>query len=112
MKTIKIKYGNEISSNYTGIVEYEDQTKTWLKNGKLHREDGPAIIWYTGFKDWFLDGKCAWNSNRKKFDFTNIIILSKNPHPEYPTVQVWKYIDENWIQEQIVIPGMEGLIIE
>ena len=29
----------------------------WYKKGKLHREDGPAIIWSSGRKDWYKDGK-------------------------------------------------------
>jgi hypothetical protein len=30
----------------------------WYRNGKLHREDGPAIEWANGRKEWYLDGKC------------------------------------------------------
>jgi len=25
--------------------------------GKLHREEGPAVIWYNGSRYWFLDGE-------------------------------------------------------
>jgi hypothetical protein len=32
-------------------------TKRWYLNGKLHREDGPAIEWITGTKYWCLNGK-------------------------------------------------------
>jgi hypothetical protein len=35
---------------------YEDRTK-WLLNGKLHREDGPALEHADGTKFWFLNGK-------------------------------------------------------
>lgn len=31
--------------------------KEWLKNGKLHREDGPAIEYLNGGKRWYIDGK-------------------------------------------------------
>jgi len=36
----------------------KDGTKRWkLMNGKLHREDGPAITWNdVDHKSWFLDG--------------------------------------------------------
>jgi len=30
--------------------------KEWYLNGKLHRVDGPAIEWYNGMKSWFLNG--------------------------------------------------------
>jgi len=28
----------------------------WYKNGKKHREDGPAEEWDDGFKEWWLNG--------------------------------------------------------
>ena len=36
---------------------YDDGTKEWYLNGKLHREDGPAIEWASGGKSWYLNGK-------------------------------------------------------
>ena len=35
----------------------EDGTKSWLLNGKRHREDGPAIEWADGTKHWYLNGQ-------------------------------------------------------
>ena len=32
-------------------------TKKWYLNGKLHREDGPAVEWPDGSKEWLLNGK-------------------------------------------------------
>ncbi len=112
MKTLKIKYGDEIPSNYTGIVELPSGTKVWYKNGLYHREDGPSFIYYNGEKEWWLAGKWIWDSSRSKIDLRNCIILSKETHPEYPTVQVLKYVNKNGIQEQIMIPGMEEWFIE
>ena len=31
-------------------------TKFWYLNGKMHREDGPAIEWPSGDKWWYLNG--------------------------------------------------------
>ena len=31
--------------------------KLWFLNGKLHREDGPAIEWSDGLKQWYLKGE-------------------------------------------------------
>ena len=28
----------------------------WWQNGKLHREDGPAIVWGNGGKEWWQNG--------------------------------------------------------
>jgi len=32
-------------------------TKRWFLNGKLHREDGPAIEYADGSKFWYLHGE-------------------------------------------------------
>ncbi len=57
MKTIKTKYGITIPRDYTGIVEWEDGDVWWLKNGKQHRTDGPAVIWNNGKKKWYVNNK-------------------------------------------------------
>jgi hypothetical protein len=31
--------------------------KRWYKDGKLHREDGPAIDHNDGYREWWVDGK-------------------------------------------------------
>ena len=31
--------------------------KYWYLNGKLHREDGPAVEYANGSKFWYLNGK-------------------------------------------------------
>ena len=38
------------------VKVYNDRTE-WFLNGKLHREDGPAVEWNNGNKEWFLNGK-------------------------------------------------------
>jgi hypothetical protein len=57
MKTIKVKDSSEIPENYTGIAEWPDGTKEWLKGGKPHREDGPACEYTDGGKHWYKDGE-------------------------------------------------------
>ena len=32
-------------------------TKSWWLNGKLHREDGPAVKYSDGTKEWYLNGE-------------------------------------------------------
>ena len=34
-----------------------DGTKRWVLNGKLHREDGPAVERSNGSKFWYLHGE-------------------------------------------------------
>ena len=38
-------------------IEWADGTRFWHRNGKRHREDGPAIEWANGNKEWYLDDK-------------------------------------------------------
>jgi len=59
MKTIKIDNIFQMKSpkNFTGIAIQTNGRKGWFKNGKLHRENGPAIIWEYGEKMWCQNGK-------------------------------------------------------
>ena len=31
-------------------------TQQWWVNGKLHREDGPAVVYVHGAKAWYING--------------------------------------------------------
>jgi len=37
-------------------VEWNEGTKFWYLNDKRHREDGPAVEYPSGRKDWYLNG--------------------------------------------------------
>ena len=34
-----------------------DGTQEWYKNGVRHREDGPAVIWPDGTQSWYINGQ-------------------------------------------------------
>ena len=36
-----------------------DGSQHWSKNGKLHREDGPAHIWSDGSQRWIKNGRIS-----------------------------------------------------
>ena len=36
-------------------IEYTNGDKEWYLNDKLHREDGPAVEWANGTKEWWLN---------------------------------------------------------
>ena len=38
-------------------IEWKDGTKEWWLNGTYHREDGPAVEWPNGTKGWWVKGK-------------------------------------------------------
>ena len=37
-------------------IEYADGARWWYLNGNLHREDGPAIEYLDGRRSWYLGG--------------------------------------------------------
>jgi len=38
-------------------ITYRSGDKEWYLDGKIHREDGPAVEWVNGSKEWWLNGK-------------------------------------------------------
>jgi asparagine N-glycosylation enzyme membrane subunit Stt3 len=67
---------------YKKMITYEVQvtknSTTWFINGKLHREDGPAIEGSDGYKAWYIndnwhreDGPAIEHSNGSKYWYIN-----------------------------------------
>ena len=59
MKPIKVRNLHSyiwIHSSFTGCLIDKDRHKAWYKNGKFHRENGPAIEYSNGNKYWYLNG--------------------------------------------------------
>jgi hypothetical protein len=55
------------------VKVYDNGNKFWYLNGKLHREDGPAVEYADGNKAWFLKGKELSEeefNNRNKVELT------------------------------------------
>jgi len=38
-------------------IEWINGDKEWCQNDVLHREDGPADEWASGYKAWYINGK-------------------------------------------------------
>lgn len=56
------------------IIILSDGSKQWrLSNGKLHREDGPAVEWANGVKVWFYYDQQILCKNNE--DFLKLIKL-------------------------------------
>ena len=55
MKTIKVVFRQDVPEDFTGIVEFSDETRIWYKEGKVHRKDGPAKEWRDSHKEWYLE---------------------------------------------------------
>jgi len=65
-----------IQKDYTGILKYSNGTTKYFLNGKLHNENGPAIIWDTGEENYWLNGiryvKETWEIKIKQIKIENI----------------------------------------
>ena len=48
------------------VKVYESGSKFWFLNGKLHREDGPAVEYADGGKSWYLNDKRVTEEEHKK----------------------------------------------
>jgi hypothetical protein len=40
-----------------GMIEHADGYRGWYRDGKLHREDGPALEYADGRRVWYREGR-------------------------------------------------------
>jgi hypothetical protein len=62
-----------------GLYIDEYGTKIWYLNGELHREDGPAIEYTKGDKEWWLNGKVVYSyykNNLSNYDLSESFKMS------------------------------------
>jgi len=60
----RVEYSDRIEYTLNGrlhrenepAIEYQDGSRYWYRNGKLHREDGPAVEYDDGTKEWYING--------------------------------------------------------
>ena len=76
MKISRKDYWKIPYAQLNGIYEIEDYGIFHLQNGKLHRLDGPAIEWYDGTKDYFIEGK----EYSSKDEFDKVVYLYPPEH--------------------------------
>ena len=48
------------------VKVWSDGDKFWWLNGKIHREDGPAVEYANGTKEWFLNDKEVTQEEHKR----------------------------------------------
>ena len=47
-------------------IEGDDGYDSYFLNGKRHKEDGPAVIYADGHKEWWLNGKEVTEEEHKR----------------------------------------------
>ena len=124
MKVIKIKNWSEIPENFTGVAEWPNGTKCWYEEGKIHREDGPAIEFEDGGKEWYkngerhrldgpayesINGNKEWwfnGENYKNKIPSNSIILDEYKDQRYQKITFYKVLTSEKI---VTVPIWEEL---
>jgi hypothetical protein len=74
------------------VKVYADGTKEWFLNGKLHREDGPAVEYTNGSKFWYQNGEyhreddpaVEWANGSKEWYLNGKLHRENGPAVEYP----------------------------
>lgn len=56
MRKISFERLSEIPKNFTGFATTGKGSKHYFKNGTHHRDDGPAIEYWDGNLEWWLEG--------------------------------------------------------
>ena len=84
-------------------VEYANGGKQWFINGRLHRKDGPAIEYTNGSKSWYIN---------------DLLHREDGPAIEYPDGDKHWYIEgepcteEEYNKKMNPIPSCEGREVE
>ena len=79
LEIVKVNNWRNFPKTFTGIVETPNGDKFWYKDGKLHKEDGPAIDCIDGLRKWWIEGKlhredgpaCEWTNGYKEWYLEN-----------------------------------------
>jgi hypothetical protein len=107
MKIISVTSGLQIPNKYTGIVQWPSTTE-WYKKGFVHREDGPAVEWINGQKEWILNGQEIYSFNVKDY----IVVEQGIPQSQIKwlgkRITNIKILTENGF---MYIPDLPGILI-
>ena len=76
----------------------EDGNKIWRLNGKLHREDGPAIQFISGRRDWYINDKLHREDGPaiEDYDGTKYWFINYKRHREDGPAIEWSYGRKDW----------------
>ena len=117
------------------MIEYtvtvcDNGDRFWFLNGKLHREDGPAIEFISGDKHWYLNGEfhredgpaVEYVSGTKHWFLNGKLHREDGPACEYVNGNIEWYINGKYLTEEeflqmtqkhtIIIDGQEIQISE
>ena len=76
---------------------YSDGSKEYFLNGKLHKEDGPAVEYTNGYKAWYKNGK-PYNENGP-------VVIHPNGDKEY-------FVNKEEVKQEITVNGFTYRLVE
>ena len=87
------------------IIDLQDDEENWFKNGKHHREDGPAIIFPDGHKEWYWKGKLHREDGPAKITTNGTKRWYRNgqPHREDGPAVIYPGGSEEWFKNGVVL---------
>jgi hypothetical protein len=121
MKILTLSAKDPTPYGFTGIIKDENGTY-WFKNGKAHREDGPAEELEDGYKEWWFNGErhrldgpaCEYTDGIKEWwiegkiygrlSLNDYVVLDHNKG-KYG-IMWYRLLDEDRVFEYPDIPGL------
>jgi len=108
------------------VKVHQNGGKEWYVNGKLHREDGPAIEYANGDKYWYVNGELHREAgpaieyaNGDKFWYVNGALHREDgPACEYANgTKYWFLNGKSLTEEEFNLemnpkPSCEGMVVE
>jgi len=99
------------------VEVYDDGFITWSFNGKLHREDGPAIKWADGTEFYYLNGNfhredgpaIKWANGKEEYWLNNIEYSKEEFNKEIAKRQQKSLACEN---KEVMIDGIKYKLIK
>lgn len=80
-------YSRRVAWNTKKFIKNSYGTRWYNEFGELHREDGPAVEWDDGRKEWFqnderhrIDGPAIYNYNNKAYFYIRSINFKDKEH--------------------------------
>ena len=108
------KKGTDIIHREDGhAVEYISGRKDWYINGEPHRIDGPAVEWANGGQEWWIDGKLN-RIDGPAISYPNgykVWYINGKPHrDDGPAVEWDEEGNEWWINGVRLSPEKEAIM--
>jgi len=80
-----IKYPSELHHTKDGVIHsdsgpaiiYNDGSVVYFKNGLKHNAKGPAVVWADGSKEWWFGGRFfteeAWINETRRIKISKLV---------------------------------------